>query len=157
GEQVGAAVVEELTLATPLVLPETGAVWLRVHVGAVDSTGRRSLAVYARAEDVEPAHADSWTRHAMGVLVAGGGGATGIEATEWPPAGATAVDVSALYDEMAAAGVRYGPAFQGLRAAWRLGDEILAEVALPEPAGPGRPAGTPRFGLHPALLDAALH
>jgi NADP-dependent 3-hydroxy acid dehydrogenase YdfG len=38
-----------------------------------------------------------------------------------------------------------GPAFQGLRAAWRAGDEILAEVALDEQAA--EQAG--RFGLHP--------
>ena len=30
------------------------------------------------------------------------------------------------------AGLGYGPAFQGLRAAWRRGDEVFAEVALPE-------------------------
>ena len=40
----------------------------------------------------------------------------------------------------------------GCGAAWRRGDEVFAEVALPEAAG--GPAG---FGLHPALLDAALH
>lgn len=37
-----------------------------------------------------------------------------------------------------------------MRAAWRLGDEVFAEVATDDP-------GAERFGLHPALLDAALH
>ncbi|MGW5450346.1 KR domain-containing protein, partial [Streptomyces asiaticus] len=49
-------------------------------------------------------------------------------------------------------GYAYGPAFQGLRTVWRRGEEVFAEVALPdehreEAAG---------YGIHPALLDAAL-
>ena len=50
-------------------------------------------------------------------------------------------------------GLEYGPAFQGLRGAWRRGEEVFAEVAL---AG-DRLAQADSFGLHPALLDAALH
>ncbi|MCB8908505.1 polyketide synthase dehydratase domain-containing protein, partial [Streptomyces sp. CB02980] len=46
----------------------------------------------------------------------------------------------------------YGPAFQGLRAVWRRGEELFAEAALPEELS--EEAG--RFGLHPALFDAAL-
>ena len=41
--------------------------------------------------------------------------------------------------------------FQGLKAAWRRGQDVFAEVACPK----GVPAGS--YGLHPALLDAALH
>ncbi|MDI5942861.1 polyketide synthase dehydratase domain-containing protein, partial [Micromonospora sp. DH15] len=37
------------------------------------------------------------------------------------------------------------------RAAWRHGDELCAEVTLPEDVDVGG------FGVHPALLDAALH
>ena len=59
---------------------------------------------------------------------------------------------TALYERLRRGGLAYGPAFQGLRAAWRRGDDVFAEVALPED-GVTRPAG---FGLHPALLDAAL-
>ncbi|WP_369008278.1 polyketide synthase dehydratase domain-containing protein, partial [Streptomyces sp. PT12] len=54
-----------------------------------------------------------------------------------------AVDLGGFYE-----GLEYGPAFQGLRAAWRRGDEVFAEVAVDEVAG---------FGLHPVLLDSALH
>ena len=63
------------------------------------------------------------------------------------------VPVDGLYDGFALAGFGYGPVFQGLRAAWRRGDELFAEVALPE--GSRGEAGL--FGLHPALLDATLH
>ncbi len=49
-------------------------------------------------------------------------------------------------------GYEYGSAFQGLTALWRCGDELFAEVTLPEAAG-----GVGGYGVHPALLDAALH
>ena len=61
--------------------------------------------------------------------------------------------VEGLYDSLVADGYGYGPAFQGVRAAWRRGEEIFAEVALPEDAA----ADADAFGLHPALLDAAFH
>ncbi|MEE1839755.1 polyketide synthase dehydratase domain-containing protein, partial [Streptomyces sp. JV190] len=50
-------------------------------------------------------------------------------------------------------GFDYGPVFRGLRRVWRRGDEVFAEVALPEEVADAADA----FGLHPALLDAALH
>ncbi|MZG12231.1 hypothetical protein GTY44_01815, partial [Streptomyces sp. SID5914] len=57
------------------------------------------------------------------------------------------------YERLAEQGYGYGPVFQGLKAVWQRGEEIFAEVALPEEAH--LDAG--RFGLHPALFDAALH
>ncbi len=61
--------------------------------------------------------------------------------------------VGDLYERLAAAGFDYGPAFQCLRAVWRREEELFAEVSLSEEQR--EQAG--RFGLHPALLDAALH
>ncbi|MEK8169515.1 polyketide synthase dehydratase domain-containing protein [Streptomyces sp. M19] len=55
------------------------------------------------------------------------------------------LDVSGVYDGLAAQGYGYGPAFQGLRAAWRHGTDVYAEVALPEDAA----ADAAAFGLHP--------
>ncbi|MFF1465898.1 SDR family NAD(P)-dependent oxidoreductase, partial [Streptomyces sp. NPDC058330] len=52
---------------------------------------------------------------------------------------------------LAEGGLAYGPVFQGVGAAWRRGEELFAEVALPEGVA------VSGFGLHPALLDAALH
>ncbi|MGV9884778.1 type I polyketide synthase [Streptomyces sp. NPDC003006] len=71
----------------------------------------------------------------------------------WPPADAVPVPVEGLYERLADWGFVYGPVFQGLRALWRRGDELFAEVALDEEHG--TEAG--RFGMHPALVDAALH
>ena len=63
------------------------------------------------------------------------------------------VDVDDLYDQLAGLGLEYGPVFQGLSAVWRRDREVFAEVALPE----AERARAGSFGLHPALLDAALH
>ena len=71
----------------------------------------------------------------------------------WPPAGAVAVDVSDAYERLAGRGYQYGPAFQGLRAMWRRGQEIFAEIALPED-GVAQVGG---FGIHTALVDASFH
>uniref|UniRef100_UPI000A4C9156 SDR family NAD(P)-dependent oxidoreductase n=1 Tax=Streptomyces atriruber TaxID=545121 RepID=UPI000A4C9156 len=57
-----------------------------------------------------------------------------------------------FYARAAEDGYGYGPAFQGLQAVWRHGQDLLAEVALPEAAGTHD-----GYGIHPALLDATLH
>ncbi|MGK5638146.1 type I polyketide synthase, partial [Streptomyces sp. URMC 126] len=71
----------------------------------------------------------------------------------WPPPGAVPVDLEGAYGRLAATGFEYGPVFQGLTAAWRHGDDLLAEVRLPEDAHGDADA----YAVHPALLDAALH
>ncbi|MFD9125702.1 type I polyketide synthase, partial [Kitasatospora sp. NPDC059571] len=151
GRQVGCELLDELTLAAPLVLPDRGGVQLRLTVAAAEPDGRRALALYSRVEDV-PAD-EPWTRHATGLL-AEAVPADGLALTAWPPAGAEPVDTDGLYAATAATGLDYGPAFRGLRRAWRLDGELFAEIG-PEPTG--RPLETAAFGLHPALMDAALH
>ncbi|MFT2020316.1 SDR family NAD(P)-dependent oxidoreductase, partial [Streptomyces sp. 796.1] len=155
GAAVGCGEVEELTLHAPLALPATGSVHLQVALGASDAGGARSVAVHARAAE-SGADAD-WARHASGTVVPATEPAQGADenrtVTPWPPAGAAPLDVEGAYQRLAAAGLDYGPAFQGLRAAWRLGDEVFAEVELPaELADEGA-----AYGIHPALFDAALH
>ncbi|MFB6827291.1 SDR family NAD(P)-dependent oxidoreductase, partial [Streptomyces virginiae] len=150
GDEVGCDLVEDLTLAAPVILPEQGALVLRVVVGNADDSGRRELAIYSRAEEALPE--EPWTTHATGLLADGPAPQAGA-LTEWPPPGAEPVPVDDLYDASAAAGFAYGPLFQGLRAAWRRGSEVFAEVSLPE----GAESDAAKFGLHPALLDAALH
>ncbi|MFD8160523.1 type I polyketide synthase, partial [Streptomyces malaysiensis] len=156
GDQVGCDLLEELTLEAPLILPERGGVQLRVAVDEPDGPdGQRALTVYSRLEDAAD---EPWTRHASGVLTVAGPAAVATGPAEWPPAATgTAdlepLDVDGLYDGFAALGLGYGPVFQGLRAAWRRGDEVFAEVALDEE----RQGEARAYGLHPALLDAALH
>ena len=148
GAEVGCDTVEELTLAAPLVLPAQGGAQLQVTVDEPDAGGRRSVEVHARS-DADPGE---WMRHATGTVSAAAT-APHDHLEAWPPPGAVAVDVEELYDRLAGQGCTYGPAFQAVRAAWQLGDEAFAEVAL----GEGQAADAARFAVHPALLDAALH
>ncbi|MBB4919036.1 type I polyketide synthase [Streptosporangium saharense] len=150
GDQVGCERVDELTLESPLVLPERGGVALQVRVGPADEGGRREVTVHSRREDA--AQDAPWDRHASGFL-AQNAPVTGERLTAWPPQGATAVDLDGYYERLAEGGLGYGPAFRGLRAAWLDGEDVYAEVRLPE----GQREQAERYGLHPALLDAALH
>ncbi|ANN16109.1 hypothetical protein SD37_10985 [Amycolatopsis orientalis] len=150
GDEVGHSVLDELVIESPLVLPDREGRQLRVRVRPPDAHGRRALAIHSRPDKAEPDA--EWTRHASGFLVTAGA-AAGFEYAEWPPAGATPVDMENTYAGFAAAGLAYGPGFQRLRAVWRRGDEIFGEVALSEEQA--LEAG--RFGLHPALLECALH
>ncbi|MEU8509577.1 type I polyketide synthase [Streptomyces brevispora] len=161
GRRLGCALVEELTLAAPLLLPgdaaDDHAVQLRVRVGAEDGTGRRPVEFHSRPEATPGAAARPWTRHATGTVGPRDPSADGDDTAEpagaWPPPDAVPLDVDELYGLLEARGVAYGPAFRGLRAAWRTTDAIHAEVALPD----GLPGtGADGFGVHPALLDAAL-
>ncbi|MFF2965063.1 SDR family NAD(P)-dependent oxidoreductase, partial [Streptomyces sp. NPDC057963] len=156
GDHVGCGRIGELTLRSPLVVPQSGSVTIQISVGPPDGAGHRTFSVHARREHHDStANAESdWTCHATGTLTAGApspGASTITGPAVWPPEGAVSLPVDGRYAELAELGYNYGPVFQGLTAAWRLGETVYAEVGLPE--------GTDntRFGLHPALLDAALH
>ncbi|HEY0452996.1 MAG TPA: SDR family NAD(P)-dependent oxidoreductase, partial [Actinophytocola sp.] len=149
GDEVGAGSVADLTLVAPLVLPDRGAVQLQVRIGEPDPSGARTVTVHSRPDGTADA---PWTTHATGTLTPEMGSGDSGFAGEWPPPGAEAVEVDGCYERFTAMGFGYGPAFQGLRAVWRRGEETYAEVALPD-----RVTGADAFGLHPALLDAALH
>ncbi|MBB3078666.1 acyl transferase domain-containing protein/thioesterase domain-containing protein [Streptomyces violarus] len=149
GDEVGCGTVDDLVLSAPLTLPGSAGVRVQVVVGARDESGRRTVDIYSRTE--ESSEDASWTRNVTGQL--GRGRGTQDELTQWPPQGAEAVDLTGAYAALADAGLAYGPAFQGVGALWRRGDEVFAEVGLP--ASHTSQAG--RFGLHPALFDAALH
>ncbi|KOG78681.1 modular polyketide synthase BFAS4, partial [Streptomyces varsoviensis] len=150
-DEAGCATVEELTLQAPLFLPPDAVLRLQLRVGAADADGRRAIDLFSRRED---AAAGDWTPHATGVLGPDTASAAPPAATgaAWPPPGAEPIAVDDLYTRFGASGYGYGPAFQGLRAAWRRGGEIFTEVRLPDDQQPHAPA----YGLHPALLDAAL-
>ncbi|MGW4880401.1 SDR family NAD(P)-dependent oxidoreductase [Streptomyces sp. NPDC004262] len=146
GDEAGCGELAELTVHAPLTLPERGGVRVQVVLGAPAEDGGRAVDVYSR-----PGDGAAWTHHAAGRLATT---RTAPPATgDWPPAGATPVDLADRYPALARLGYGYGPVFQGLRRLWRHGDDLFAEVALPEPAS----ADAAAYGLHPALLDAALH
>jgi acyl transferase domain-containing protein/acyl carrier protein len=149
-DRVGCPTVDELTLEAPLVLPDQGAVHVQVTVGAPGDDGTRQVTVHARPDDATDD--EPWTRHAVGRLTPDTAPDDDAPLAAWPPQDAEPVAVDGLYDRFAEGGFAYGPAFQGLTAAWRLDDEICAEVEPPA----GIAAEAARYGLHPALLDAAV-
>ncbi|MEU8703531.1 type I polyketide synthase, partial [Streptomyces sp. NPDC048680] len=93
-----------------------------------------------------------WVLHADGVLGVGEP-VPAFDLTAWPPPGAVAVRTDDAYELLHQQGYVYGPVFRGLKAVWRRGDDVFAEVELPEQAH----GDAERFGLHPALLDATMH
>ncbi len=185
GARAGCPRVAELALRAPLVLPGGGAVQVQVSVAGPGPDGQRAVQVHARPDPDSSSSGSSGSSgsssgssgssgSSSSAAAAAGAGPgsctrtgcsprtgrpprTGLaragEFLAWPPAGAAGADLAGDYEKLAAAGDGYGPAFRGLRAAWRRGNEIFAEVALPEDTG----AGAGAFGVHPALLDAALH
>jgi acyl transferase domain-containing protein/acyl carrier protein len=139
GDEVGCALVEELTLESGLFVPDEGAVRIQVRVGAADEAGRRPLDVHARRESAEDL---PWTRHATGVLSVGDRTTTPdtpFDTTVWPPAGAEALPFA------------HATGRAGTGAVWRLDGAVYAEVSLAEEAG-----ADGAFTLHPTLLETAV-
>ncbi|WP_344294692.1 SDR family NAD(P)-dependent oxidoreductase, partial [Streptomyces synnematoformans] len=160
GDHTGATHLQELTLHAPLTLDATGIHDVQVTTapqpGAGDEdegAGRWQVTVHSRRHTADDAEPEPWTCHATGILTTDADAAEPAPAlTQWPPPGAEPVEVADLYPRLLAAGYEYGPAFQGVTAAWRGADGTLhAEIALPEDAD------ATGHTLHPALLDAALH
>ncbi|MFI2577804.1 SDR family NAD(P)-dependent oxidoreductase [Streptomyces rochei] len=157
GDVVGLSVVRELMVQVPLVVEGSGFVEVQTVVA-----GDGRVAVYSRNGNGSGSGGgdgdgdDSWVCHATGLVVENTDVNSGVDVdvnAAWPPAGAIPIPVEGVYERLADVGVRYGPVFQGLRAAWRVDGELVAEVALDDV---GR-AEVDRFRVHPVLLDAALH
>ncbi|MEU2251514.1 type I polyketide synthase, partial [Streptomyces sp. NPDC019224] len=154
GRLLGDLVVEELTVDTPVVFPAHGGVDVQLTVGAPRGDGRRELTLHTRAyddgDDDGSLHR-AWTSHVTGLL-APGPGSVPEPLTSWPPAGATPVATDEVYARLEALGYGLGPAFQGPARLWRRGDEVYAEISAPDVFA----ADAGRYGLHPALLTAAV-
>ncbi|MGH3374550.1 MAG: SDR family NAD(P)-dependent oxidoreductase [Actinoallomurus sp.] len=173
GGVVGGGTVRELVIQAPLVLPERGGVVVQVVAHRTGGPESWTVVVSSRGDG----HEEPWIVHARGTVepspstpdgvldgVLNATSGVALNATPgvvsdvvpglvvWPPVGAVEVGVGDAYAWLADQGFVYGRAFRGLRAVWCRGDEVFAEVGVPEAAGVD-PSG---FGLHPALLDAAL-
>ncbi len=156
GRRLGCDVVDEMVIAAPLVLEDDVTRQIRVTVGAAGEDGRREIAFFSRIDAGED-EVTELTCHARGWLSAK---AEPLEPlpVPWPPADAEPLAVSELYTllnrnaHLTDVGFDYGPAFRAVQSAWRRGDEVLVELALPEAAGP-----VDGFAIHPAMFDSALH
>ncbi|MGW2620504.1 SDR family NAD(P)-dependent oxidoreductase [Streptomyces sp. NPDC001500] len=149
GDEAGCGGVDEMVVTAPLVLPEKGGVRVQLVVGEPQDDGNRPFAIHSCREDGQ-----EWTCHATGTLDSAAP-EPDFELSEWPPADARVMETDGFYERLADHGYVYGPVFRGLRTLWRRdragGAEFFAEVALPEDTD------TARFGIHPALFDAAIH
>ncbi|WP_444541936.1 SDR family NAD(P)-dependent oxidoreductase [Amycolatopsis oliviviridis] len=124
--EVGCAVVDELTLETPLVLSGTADRELRVVVD-----GQRVITVHSRGEGET-----RWTRNAVGVAGAGTGETRREEdLVTWPPVGAVRVPFE--------------------HEVWSRDDILFAQVELPVPGGADRYRLHPAL-LHAALRSIDL-
>ncbi|WP_342352359.1 thioester reductase domain-containing protein [Actinoplanes regularis] len=134
GDQGGSSTLESLTIVTPLVRPAGVALATQIRVGAPGPDGRRPVSLHARPDGAE----DPWTPHAHGHLHTGTRQAA-FDLSEWPPPGAEPQEAEL-------------PAMAGVEVTgvWRRHDETYAGVTLAEDTDAGA------YGLHPALLDAAL-
>ncbi|QIS22139.1 SDR family NAD(P)-dependent oxidoreductase [Nocardia terpenica] len=151
GRQLGCGRLAEFIQEVPLALSEQDDVRLQVVVGVPDESGHRSVEIYSRPDD--GGEIATWSCHARGVLAHHSSPPPGMLGDVWPPTGAEAVDLDRCYERLAVAGLEYGPAFQGLRHAWQLGDDLFIDVAVPADIA----VDTDHYGVHPVLLDAALH
>jgi epothilone polyketide synthase D len=139
--------VHSLVMQTLLALPEQQDQRVQVVLTEQDS----GLLATISSQPANARAGAPWTLHAT---------AEARSATLAPPArldvGAVRnrcpepVDVSHTYDAFERLGARFGATFRGMKTLHRSAREAVADVALPEGT---RADG---YGLHPALLDAAL-
>ncbi|HEV2639013.1 MAG TPA: SDR family NAD(P)-dependent oxidoreductase [Actinocrinis sp.] len=141
--------VEELVINTPMLPRDGSGSRLQVAVGSGDESGRRSIRISSSPDNgAEP----DWTCHATGTLRPDPRDRPAAPPSPaWPPEGAVELDSADLYERHADNGNHYGDAFHLVSSVWRKDDDLYAELSLPEDADPDG------FGIHPTLLDAALH
>ncbi|WP_406276662.1 SDR family NAD(P)-dependent oxidoreductase [Nocardia sp. NBC_00881] len=153
GNQIGCDAVAELTLLAPVSPAFDDDVEMQALVQAPNDFGLRRFEIYVRAS------ADGeWTHSATGALTSLAGGDSGLmtrlQDEQWPPIEAEPLDIAGLPEQMDTdTGLQYGPAFIGVRAAWRRDDAVFSDVALNTDAA----TRSEQFDLHPALLDIVLH
>ena len=143
-ELAGVERLRSLQLHRPLVLGEDPVdlqVWVR-------GGGDHRIDVWSRPADVTGGV--PWRLHASGQT-----GSLVEIADRLPHPGGRPVDPIRLRDVLRQRGVHYGDAFSGLESLSGGDGLACGRVRLPESLR--RPHSAPRFRLHPAAVDAALH
>jgi acyl transferase domain-containing protein/surfactin synthase thioesterase subunit len=155
-ETVLAAAVKSLGFSRPAIadflyegavtIPPDRPIWVQL---ALDPSGARTA---FRLESTAIDDGDDWHLNVTGTL------RDDMDAVEPPPFPSHALlsdcqDIlpGRFYRFLAARGLSYGPAFQGITGLWRRDDEAFARVVLP------REVDEDDYLLHPAFLDACLH
>ncbi len=159
----GSHTLENLVYAQALVLPDddagdaAGAAGRTVQLIATPDKGGERAAFRLLSIDVSRDGA-VWRQHMTGTMARSvAGGSAEPAAVAGGPAelreGLEPAGAGAYYRAIGAAGLEYGPRFQGIRELWRGVGEALARVRLPRSLA----GGAGRYRAHPALLDACLH
>ena len=149
-DYVGCPVIDELVLHAPLVLSDHTPTDLQLCVHQADDGGRRGFSVYSRPGGEHTGA--GWTLHASGVVGTDEHPVSAAPAE--PPRGVEAIDSDGFYENLAERGYSYSGPFRSLRGLGRHRDHpdvVYAEVELPADTD------ISGYGIHPALLDAALH
>ncbi|MFE3190889.1 SDR family NAD(P)-dependent oxidoreductase [Nocardia sp. NPDC059240] len=152
GAVTGRPRLAELVIEAPLPIPAAAGIQLRLVAGAPDDSNSVTAQVYSRIENAGQDESQ-WVRHATATLTDAVAPSTPGGSHEWPPTDTIAIAVEDGYAALEERGYRYGPAFRGVRSLWARTGEAFAEIALPDSVRDQ--AG--EYGMHPALLDAALH
>ncbi|WP_330301260.1 acyltransferase domain-containing protein [Streptomyces sp. NBC_00503] len=143
GEQ---PVLEEFAFREPLILPTRGVRRVQAVLEGSDA-GRAQIRFFVREDDGPLCTAE--TRVVFGA--AADPGEPRDPAALAGPLTET-VEGPAYYRALAACGLGYGPAFQGITTVSRGGGAALARIA-PDPAAL---PSDPGYRVHPSLLDSAL-
>ena len=145
--------VDELTLAGAAGCCPSGAPSSsRSHVARRDEPGRRAVTVHSRPDErrrgrLDPArHRPRSHREPR---------RRAFDLTPGRPPGAAPVDVDGAYDRHWPRRLRLRPGLPGLRAAWRRGDEVFAEVDLPDRADGRRLRAAPGAASTPPCTPSA--
>ena len=133
---VPARTITKTRFEAALVLPDSGEAAFQVVLSDLHEAPR--FECFARI-------AESWTRHAHGLL------RVDPPARKTIPLPAVTTPSTDFYAALAARGLRYGPRCRGITAITRIDD--TAHATLARPPGSTAPGST----LHPVLLDSALH
>ncbi|OSC35103.1 hypothetical protein B8W66_23480, partial [Mycobacterium decipiens] len=149
GEYVNCPVIDELVLHTPLALVEHTPTDVQITVQTGEDNGRRPFTLYSRTGGTH--NPTAWTLHATGALTTNEHPASGPPS---PPSSVDPIDQDSFYHDLAEQGFHYEPPFRSLQGIGHhptQKDTVYAEVALPADID------ITGYGIHPALLDAAMH
>ncbi|WP_458085097.1 SDR family NAD(P)-dependent oxidoreductase [Streptomyces malaysiensis] len=145
GDHTNHTTLDELIIHTPITL--THPTTIQLTTTPTHNNNTLNLTIHTRTTPEQP-----WTAHATGTLTRSNTTPPSPQTT-WPPTDAEPIDLTGTYQRLATTGLEYGPTFQGLHALWRRDSDnrLLADVRLPDTDH------ADGYGIHPALLDAALH
>ena len=158
----GPTVLTSVAFQEALLLPATGSRALQL-VASPASGGSASFQIYSSNANSNGNHESAgWTLHASGDLRVEAPDAVRCAEEQFSLDEIRArcprtVAPEALYSSLKAAGLEYGPSFQGVQRLWCGDREALGEILLPPATQATEDAGaSDDAAVHPALLDSCL-